>query len=68
MKIKESVNGLTKEKTYTIFIRPEDDVNEFDIAQSFSKQYPKIKGVIAFSRIVQIECGIIIVGLNLTRF
>lgn len=52
------------EDSYNIYIEQDDDVNEFDLAESFKEQYPKVKCVISFSRVIQLEFGFIVLGLN----
>ncbi len=65
MEIKENKNPLTKEESYNIFIRQDDNLNEWDIVESFKYQYPNKLCSVAFSRIVAVECGFILIGLNI---
>ncbi|KKL09243.1 hypothetical protein LCGC14_2567790 [marine sediment metagenome] len=65
MEIKENKNPLTKEESYNIFIRQDDNLNEWDIVESFKEQYPNKLCSVAFSRVVAVECGIILIGLNI---
>jgi len=65
MEIKENTHPLTKGKTYSIIIKQDDDVEPYDIAESFKKQYPKCLCALTFTKIKQIEIGILLIGLNL---
>ena len=63
MKIYENITFTGK--TYSIMIEQKDDLNEWDIAESFKEQYPNKICMVSFSRIVKVEVGMIIIGLNL---
>lgn len=55
-------------RSYQICIKPEDNLEPWEIVKCFRKQYPKEKAVITFSKILikhEIQIGIIIVGLKL---
>jgi hypothetical protein len=54
------------ETSYRIIIKEDENINAFDVAESFKAQYPKEKAVICFSeKKVEIKIGLLIVGLNL---
>lgn len=65
MEIREFQNPLVEEKNYQILIDINDDLNAYEIAECFKNQYPKLKAVISFARIKELEFGMVIVGLNL---
>jgi len=65
MKIQEFETYPYEEKTYNIKIELEEDLNTFEIAKCFEKQYPKLKCVITNLRIKEIVGEIVIVGLRL---
>lgn len=65
MKIFESEPTPFREKSYHIKIEAEDNLEPLEIAECFKEQYPKEVCVISFARIVQVEMGIILVGLKL---
>ena len=54
-------------KSHQILISQNDDLDVWEIAECFKKQYPKRVCAISFSRVVQVECEIILVGLNIGR-
>lgn len=57
------------EVSYQIRIKSDENLNNFEIAECFKKQYPKDKCVILSGRRTEkgIEFGILIVGLNLGK-
>ena len=65
MEIKQNINPLTKTKSYQIQIEQNEDLNPLEIAECFKNQYPKSLALISYAKIVQIEIGFILVGLNL---
>lgn len=46
MKITTYEHPLTKETSYQIMIDTDDNIEPFDLAESFKSQYPGIKAVI----------------------
>ncbi len=68
MEVKESYNGFTEKVSYTIQIKQEDDLDVWEIAECFKSQFPKEVCVITFARVVQVECGMLFVGLKLSKF
>lgn len=67
MKIIENINCFTKEVTYSIYIKQDDNIDPTELAECFKEQYPNEICIISFSRVVKVECGIILVGLNLGK-
>lgn len=51
--------------TYQIIISQKDDINAFEIAECFKSQYPKEMASISFARVIQVEVGLLLVGLRL---
>ena len=54
-------------RSYRIIIKQNEDIDAFDIAESFKKQYPKEKAIIICSseQATVIRIGLLIVGLKL---
>lgn len=66
MKFIEKINGFTKEKTYTIYLKPQDNLNAEEIALCFEKQFPGYFCVVVFSEInkIELKIGFLLVGLR----
>lgn len=67
MEISEFKTYPSFEEGYNVRIEQTDDLNEWEIAECFKKQYPKKKVLISFSRIVKMECGLIFLGIKLGK-
>ena len=65
MIITENIHPLTEERNYTIKIEQTDDIEATEIGECFKLQYPKDIAVITFAKIIQMDVGLLIVGLNL---
>ncbi len=64
MKITKSINPLTEQETYSFTIKQEENLDAYEIAECFKKQYPKVRAVISFARITSVQLGLIFVGLG----
>ena len=67
MEITKSINPMSKEESYHIALESNDKIEPYDLAESFTHQYPKTKAVLTYSKIIQMELGLLILGLNLKR-
>ncbi len=68
MKNKEltkKIHPLTERESYSITLKQEENIDPFEIAECFKKQYPKDFAVISFARIIKMELGMLFVGLKL---
>ena len=65
MKITNHLNNFTKQESYQIIIKLDENLSGEEIAECFKSQYPKNPAIICFSEIEKIKVGILIVGLNL---
>ena len=65
MKIKQNINGFTKEISYHIILEIKDNLIPEEIATCFTYQYPNTKAVLTFTKIRQLEIGMYLLGLNL---
>ena len=65
MIITQNINPFIEQTTYDIKIEQNDDLNASEIAECFVKQYPKNMAVVSFAKIIKMELGMIIIGLNL---
>ena len=64
MKITTHTNPLSKQETYQIIIEDEDNAVIEDIAECFTKQYPKQLAVVISKEIKAVEIKIVIIGLK----
>jgi len=64
MKIIEDINNFTKQKSYRIIIKQDEGIEAIEIAECFKRQYPRKIALISFAKVLEMELGMIFVGIN----